>query len=116
MSQPRVALGGNKVVARIGQRTTQRRRTYFKEWRAARGMTQEQLAKALGVDKSAVSKVETGRNLYNQSTLEAWADALGCEPGDLISRAPEVIDPTQFAGMSPELIKSIVALVKAHSR
>ena len=64
------------------------RKTFFREWREFRGLSQEQLAEILGTNKSGVSKIENGLNKYNQSSLEAWADALTCEPADLISRAP----------------------------
>lgn len=76
------------MVVRIGQKSARPRRTFFKEWREHRGLTQEQLAERLGTNKSGVSKIERGENRYNQSNLEAWADALQCEPSDLISRLP----------------------------
>lgn len=77
------------MVVRIGQnRDSAPRRTFFKEWREFRRLSQDELAARLGTNKSAVSKMELGRNRYNQSSLEAWADALGCEPHELISRAP----------------------------
>jgi transcriptional regulator with XRE-family HTH domain len=76
------------MVVRIGQRLAQPRRTYFREWREFRGLTQEQVADRLGTSKSAVSKMERGQSRYNQSSLEAWANALSCEPSDLIARPP----------------------------
>lgn len=83
--------GGNyygRMVKRIGQDRAVMRKTYFREWREFRGLSQEALAEKLGTNKSGVSKIENGQNYYNQSSLEAWADALGCEPSDLISRPP----------------------------
>ena len=69
---------------------------YVKEWRKHRGLTQEQLAGRLGVATSTVSQLETGKQGYSQATLEALAEALSCEPWQLISMDPgkegEVID------------------------
>lgn len=77
------------MVVRIGQnREEPPRKTFFKEWRKFRGLSQDQLAARLGTNKSAVSKMELGTSRYNQSSLEAWAEALGCEPHELISRPP----------------------------
>jgi hypothetical protein len=35
-----------------------------------------------------LSQIERGEYAYNQDTLEALADALSCEPADLIMRNP----------------------------
>jgi transcriptional regulator with XRE-family HTH domain len=63
---------------------------YIKEWRRYRGLTQEQLASRLDVDRTTVSKIEGAKQEYSQGFLEAAADALRCDPADLIMR-----DPTQ---------------------
>lgn len=67
-------------------------RHYIKEWRKFRSLTQEQLAERIGIDKSYLSKIETGKRRYDQQFLEAAADALRCEPGDLIVRNPLDVD------------------------
>lgn len=61
---------------------------YIKEWRKHRGLTQEQLAERIGVDRTYVSKIEKFRKRYDQPFLEAAASALNCEPADLIIRNP----------------------------
>ena len=53
--------------------------------RAARGMTQRQLACAIGVTDKAVSKWETGRGLPDVSLAPALAEALGVSVAELIS-------------------------------
>jgi transcriptional regulator with XRE-family HTH domain len=63
-------------------------RHYIKEWRRHRGLTQEQLAERIGITKSYVSKIEAGKKRYDQPFLEAAAEALRCEPADLIIRDP----------------------------
>lgn len=99
------------MVVRIGQRGARPRKTYFKEWRLFRGLTQEQLAERIGTTKAGVSKIETGRTLYNQSSLEAWAVALSCEPSDLISRDPTQEDVRSLLERAPDDVRSAVVLL-----
>lgn len=86
---------GTRVKSRL--KNPQRRRHFIKEWRKFRGLTQEQLAERIGVAVSSISQLETMKQGYSQPTLEAIADALDCEPADLLMR-----NPTQ-----PEAIWSI---------
>ena len=65
-----------------------RRKTYIKEWRSHRGLTQEQLAERVGMSSGNVSLIERSLQNYTQETLEAFADALQCEPADLLIRSP----------------------------
>jgi transcriptional regulator with XRE-family HTH domain len=66
----------------------QRHPNYIREWRKHRGLTLEQLAERLHMHHSALSKVERGKNPYNQDLLERIADELNCEPVDLLIRNP----------------------------
>lgn len=61
---------------------------YIKEWRKFRGYTQEQLAERIGIARSYLTKIEKGSRRYDQPFLEAAAQALRCEPADLIVRDP----------------------------
>lgn len=61
---------------------------FFREWRKHRGMTQEDLAEAVGVTPSSISQLETGKQGFTDTTLSAIADALMCSPGDLLMRNP----------------------------
>jgi transcriptional regulator with XRE-family HTH domain len=70
----------------------ERQRIYLREWRKHRGITQDQLADRLDVDRSIISKIETGKLDYHQHFLEAAADALMCEPADLLVRDPTAPD------------------------
>lgn len=59
----------------------------LKEIRTNAGLTQEQLAEALGTSKTYISQLETGaRNIdtIRQSTMEKLCAALGCKESDLI--------------------------------
>jgi transcriptional regulator with XRE-family HTH domain len=77
--------------SRIGT-ASRRRRHFIKEWREFRDLTQEQLADALGTTKASISRIESLKMGYTQDFLEACADALGCHPGDLLTRRPAEVD------------------------
>ena len=54
--------------------------------RISKGMTQEELGKLLGVQKSAVAKYESGRVInIKRSTLKKISDILEIRPSELIS-------------------------------
>lgn len=67
-------------------------RHFIRAWRKYRGLSQQQLADRMGVARSYVGHVETGRSRYDQPFLEAAADALNCAPADLIMRDPSQPD------------------------
>ena len=69
-------------------KNTPQQRIFLKEWREHRHLTQEQLADRIGISRVMVSKIERGLNPYHQAFLEAAADALMCEPADLLVRDP----------------------------
>jgi transcriptional regulator with XRE-family HTH domain len=91
-------------------------RHFIKAWRRHRGLTQERLAERVGVTHGAVSQLERGLMNYTQPMLEALADALQCEPGDLITRDPNseiwsIWD--QVLKLPPAEQKRIVAIIEA---
>jgi transcriptional regulator with XRE-family HTH domain len=61
---------------------------YIKEWRKHRGLTQDQLAERIGMDRAYLSKIESGKRRYDQPFLEAAAEVLQCDIPDLIVRDP----------------------------
>jgi transcriptional regulator with XRE-family HTH domain len=63
-------------------------RHFIKEWRKHRGLTLEALAERIGVTHGAISQLERGITSYTQPMLEALAEAMYCEPADLIMRDP----------------------------
>ena len=63
-------------------------RTYIREWRKARNLTQERLGDRIEKDASIISRLERGEIPYSQEWLEALAVALNCEPGDLLKPPP----------------------------
>ena len=55
----------------------------IRQFREQLGMSQRQLAAALGLDPSAVCLWESGKSVPTIQNLIRLADILGCEPGDL---------------------------------
>lgn len=80
--------GARDMSIRFQKGEGQRRRHFIKEWRLHRGLTMDRLADRLDISKATLSRVESGKQPYTQDTLEALADALSCEPADLIMRDP----------------------------
>jgi transcriptional regulator with XRE-family HTH domain len=66
-----------------------RRRTYFRQWRLHRGLSQEQLADRLDTSVASISRIENGSQPYTQDVLEALAEALNTDPASLLMRNPE---------------------------
>lgn len=59
--------------------------TRIRDARLAKGMTQEELGKLVGVQKSAITKYEKGRVVnIKRSTLQKIASALNMNPTNLI--------------------------------
>ena len=79
------------------KRPKQRRRTFFKQWREKRGLSQQRLAERLDTSVASISRIESGKQPYTQDFLEALSVALQTDPASLIMR-----DPTD-----PEAIWSI---------
>jgi len=74
---------------RIGfQPKRKRRRTFIRQWREYRGLTQDQLADRLETSKASISRIEAGDQAYTQDFLEACAEALMTDPASLLMRDP----------------------------
>lgn len=65
-----------------------RSRHFIGKWREYRGLSQDQLAERIGMSRANYSKIERGVVPYSQDFLEEAANALNCEPADLIMRDP----------------------------
>ena len=63
-------------------------RTFLREWREYRGLTQEQAVERLNISRALLSKIENAKSPYTQGFMEAAAEAYGCEVADLIMRDP----------------------------
>lgn len=96
---------------------TPKPRYFFREWRKHRGYTQEELAEIVGVTPSSISQLETGKQGFSDTTLLALANALACNPGDLLMRNPLDADAPwslwdQVKKSSPSKRREIVAVVE----
>ena len=67
---------------------TPARNHFLRHWREHRGLSQDQVADAIGISKASVSRVENGITPYTQDVLEAYARVLDCTVADLVSRPP----------------------------
>lgn len=90
-------------------------RTFTREWRKHRNLTQAQLAERVGVAQGSISDLEKGVFAYTQPMLEALADALSCKPWDLLWRPPGAAETLRdvLEGMDPIEQERALAVVKA---
>lgn len=96
----------------------QRRRTFLREWREHRNLTQEAAADRIGVDQTTLSRIERGVLPYSQDFLEAAAFAYMCEPADLLMRNPLDADAVwsitdNLRAASPEVRATIETVIGA---
>jgi transcriptional regulator with XRE-family HTH domain len=87
-----------------------RRRTYLREWREFRNLSQAKAGSMIGWDHSSVQRLESGQTPYNQDHLEMLAQVYMCEPQDLIARDPNA------PGEANELARQIAAAPAAMQR
>lgn len=66
---------------------------HLKTAREQRGISQFDLACSVGLSRSAIANVESGRQRLPIHALIAACQALGVDPADIISRALEGADP-----------------------
>lgn len=77
----------------------------IKSARIQKGMTQEELGKMLGVQKSAIAKYESGRVVnIKRSTLKKISDILEIRPSELIFEEEIKKDPVGMAELHFELL------------
>ncbi len=109
---------------RIGRRQEVYSKTFIREWRHHRGLSQDRLVERVRehvetFSKSTLSRLELGQQPYTQSTLEALAWALGCQPQDLLMRRPDseawsIMDTIE--ALPPEQQRQIVEIAKTFRR
>jgi transcriptional regulator with XRE-family HTH domain len=74
---------------RVTPRAKPLNRTFLRQWREYRHLSQEKAASRMGIDRSLLSKIENGKAQYNQGFLEAASMAYMCEVVDLLIRDPK---------------------------
>lgn len=91
---------------------------YIRRWREFRDISQEDLAAAIGRERSYVSRIENGQRKYDQPFLEETARVLRCEVAELIARDPD--DPEGlwgiYAKLSAEQRRQLVDIAKTFPR
>lgn len=95
-----------------------KQRHFIKEWRKFRGLTQDQLAERIGINRAYLSKIEGGKRRYDQPFIEAAAEVLRCEPADLLVRDP--LDPegiwSIWDTLAPTQRQQVVEIAKTLKR
>ncbi|MDQ0573722.1 transcriptional regulator with XRE-family HTH domain [Variovorax paradoxus] len=61
-------------------------RNLMRDVRAKAGLTQVQMAEALGVGQSYVSKLERGENFVDVLLFARWCSACGVKPGKTLDK------------------------------
>ena len=79
----------------------------IKEARQAKKLTQEELGKILGVQKSAIAKYESGRVVnIKRSTLKKISDVLDIRPSELIFEEEYGYTPENLADFTTAILKN----------
>lgn len=85
-----------EIMPPVAKQRRQLRKTFLREWRKYRRLSQERAAERLDIERSHLSRIERGQIPYSQGLLEAAAEAYACEPWDLLNVDPnkerEVVD------------------------
>lgn len=87
----------------------------LKQLRKESGLTQEQLAKYLGVDQTMITRLENGTRNLNVTLIEKICSLFGCSDAYLMGE-DDVYIPLNFmfrsAGVQTEDLESIAAINK----
>lgn len=94
-----------------------RKRTLFlKEHRKAKGVSPEQMAGRLGIERESVYRLEREPRRVNSEKQAAWADALDMEPEDLWSPPGQVNlnaiisqEPPEVRELAANIVRQLVA-------
>lgn len=76
--------------------TPSRAPTFMREWRLYRGLTQEDAAERVQLDRTTYNRIENGKLPYNQDFLEKLALSYGCDPADILTIDPLKPDPPRL--------------------
>ena len=82
------------------------------------GLTQEQVAKKMGVKRATYAQYETGNRSPKNETIRKIADALGCKPYDLYPEdlKDDAIRFFMIRGLNPEFPEDDPKLVEMYGR
>lgn len=104
-----------KVVPRFKAQGQQRRRHFIREWRKYRELSQEVLAERAGMTANNLSQLENYKQSYSAEGLERLAEALHCEPAQLLMVDPSKDDAiwSIWERAKPAERQQIVTIAKA---
>jgi transcriptional regulator with XRE-family HTH domain len=93
-------------------------RTYFREWREFCNLSQEAAADRLDISRTMLSKIENGKQQYNQTLLELAAKAYGTDPASILMRNPLAKDApwsigNKLRGVPQERLDMIEGVIDA---
>ena len=91
-------------------------KTYLRQWRKFRDLTQEQLAERVGMTAPTISQLENNKPGFTGDSLAKMAEALGCTPAALLAydpRDPDSLWPifeaaNRLRGPSRQKIRAIL--------
>ena len=86
---------------------------YIREWRELRGMTQDQLADLLEMNRSQISNWESGARRPLFANQIALAKALGVSPQDLFRHPNDLSLDDLLRGAHPDVKRQAFGIVKA---
>ena len=98
-------------VSRIAPRKP--RRIYLAQWRAARGLTQAQLAARINVTDMTISRWERGTALLNTGVMAAIAETLKIEPADLYRHPDHISADALLRGQPQAIIDQAITIIQA---
>lgn len=84
----RASLRGFVHTPSMGRTARDKPPHFLREWREQRGLTQDQFASLVDIDRSAISKMEKGLKPIMENRLEAFAKALRITIAELYSPPP----------------------------
>ena len=94
-------------------------KTALYEIRRARGMTQRQIAEAVGVEPDHISKLENGDRKLSPEWIDRLSKVLNCSKGELLGEEGvseeerEILD--MYKNLTPEKKQAVKAMLKALS-
>jgi transcriptional regulator with XRE-family HTH domain len=106
------------ILPHMGNKTANR----IREWRHLRRLSQEELAERVGSTGQTIGRYESGQRQVTLKCLARLAEALDCEPADLLPNSAASIDRETYRFIEdflklPEAERHAVAnMVRARAR
>lgn len=94
-------------------------RWYLGEWRERRGMTQTEVADAMGTSVSMVSDHENRKRRMNDDWIAKWAELMRVDPVALLSPPPAggvTVEPSPDQARAEAVQKQFLALAESDQR